>query len=98
MAIIKIDPEILRQASSKIANQTSELNGYNGKLNNLIEDIHGKWKGDASNKYYNLMLSYRQKAVQMEAVLQAFKKYADTAVNTFESLDAQAASKIRNSF
>ena len=55
MPRIKIDPEILRASSSKIASQISELNAYNGKLNGLLEDIHTKWQGDASNKYYNLM-------------------------------------------
>lgn len=98
MAVIKIDPEILSAASKQIASQVSELNGFNTKLNNLIEEIHTKWKGNASNKYYNLMLSYKQKASHMENVLTAFKKYADTAVSKFEALDQECANKIRNSF
>lgn len=98
MARIKIDPEILRASSSKIASLTSELNGYNSKLNSLLEDIHTKWRGNASNKYYNLMLTYKQKATHMENVLAAFKKYSDTAVNKFESLDQECANRIRNSF
>ena len=60
MPRIKIDPEVLRAASSKIASQITELNSYNAKLNTLLEDIHTKWTGDASNKYYNLMLNYRK--------------------------------------
>lgn len=98
MPRIKIDPEILRASSSKIASQISELNAYNGKLNGLLEDIHTKWQGDASNKYYNLMLNYSKKAKHMESVLAAFKKYSDTAVNKFESLDQECANRIRNSF
>ena len=87
MPRIKIDPEVLRAASNKIASQITELNTYNGKLTSLLEDIHTKWTGDASNKYYNLMLSYGKKAKHMESVLSAFKKYSDTAVNKFETLD-----------
>lgn len=98
MARIKIDPEILRSASSKIASQTTELNTYNSKLGNLLEEIHTKWKGNSSNKYYNLMLTYKQKAMHMEKILAAFKKYSDTAVNKFETLDQECASRIRNSF
>ena len=98
MAIIKIDPEILKSASTQIASQTTELNGFNSKLNTLLEEIHEKWKGDSSNKYYNLMMMYKQKATHMENVLTAFKKYSDTAVSKFETLDNECASKIRNSF
>ena len=98
MARIKIDPETLSASSKKIAAQISELEAYNGKLNTLLEEIHTKWTGQASNKYYNLMLSYKKKAEHMVNVLIAFKKYADTAVNHFESLDQECANRIRNSF
>ena len=98
MPVIKIDPEILSSASKQIATQITELNGFNGRLNALIDEIHDKWKGDASNKYYNLMLSYKQKAVQMESILAKFKQYADTTVNKFQTLDQECASYIRNSF
>ena len=98
MARIKIDPEILRSASKKMTAQISELEAYNQKLGTLLEDIHVKWKGNASNKYYNLMLSYKKKAEHMVNVLRAFKKYADTSVNHFESLDQECARSIRRSF
>lgn len=98
MPVIKIDPEILADSSKKIGAQITELNGFNIKLNALIEEIHEQWKGNASNKYYNLMLTYKQRATQMENILATFKKYADTTVNKFQTLDQECASRIRNSF
>ena len=98
MARITIDPDILRSASKKISTQIGELNSYNTKLNGLLEEIHTKWKGEASNSYYDLMLSYKAKATTMESVLTKFKNYADKAVDKFETLDQESAKKIRNSF
>ncbi len=98
MARIKIDPEILRSASSKIANQSEALTGFNTKLNGLLEEIHTTWTGPSSNQYYNLMLSYKKRADHMVNILHAFKKYSDTAVNKFESLDKECANRIRGSF
>lgn len=98
MAKIKIDPEILRSSSTAINTKINELEGYNGKLKNIIEEIHTTWSGKASEKYYSLMLDYQKKAQTMVSVLLAFKKYSDSAVNKFETLDKESANKIRNSF
>lgn len=98
MPKIKINPEHLRASSSKIQAKITELNGYNSKLATLLQEINSTWKGKASNQYYNSMLNYQKKAVHMESVLTAFKKYADTAVNTFEALDQECANKINGSF
>ena len=98
MSKIKINPEVLQSASQKIQAQMTELNAYNGKLAGLLDEIHTGWVGKASNQYYEVMKFYQKKAVYMESVLASFKKYADTAVNKFETLDQECANKINNSF
>lgn len=98
MAKIKIDPEVLKTSSSKIQTQITELHGFNDKLSGLLEEINSQWNGKFTNQYYNLMQNYKKKAVHMESVLAAFKKYADTAVSKFEALDQECANKINGSF
>lgn len=98
MPKIKINEEILLSASKKVQNQISELNAYNGKLAGLLNEIHTGWIGKASNQYFDLMSTYHKKAVHMETLLAAFKKYADTAVTKFQTLDQDCANKINNSF
>ena len=98
MPKIKINEEILLGAGKKVQTQISELNAYNGKLSGLLNEIHTGWAGKSSNQYYDLMMEYHKKAVHMETLLAAFKKYSDTAVSKFQTLDQECANKINNSF
>ena len=98
MPKIKINEEILLGAGKKVQTQISELNAYNTKLSGLLNEIHNGWVGKASNQYYDLMSQYHKKAVHMETLLAAFKKYSDTAVTKFQTLDQECANKINNSF
>lgn len=98
MPKININEEILLTASKKVENQISELHADNEKLAGLLNEIHDQWVGKDSNTYYELMMSYHKKAVHMETLLAAFKKYSDTAVAKFQTLDQECANKINNSF
>ena len=98
MAKIKIDIDALVSNRSALVSQIQELAGYNRTLGTLIEEIKNNWEGGTSEDYYSMMRGYYNQAAKMMDVLQEFKKYADTTINKFETLDNQSASRIRNSF
>jgi len=98
MAKIKIDIEALRSNKTALESQIQELTNYNVELASLIEEIKSGWDGTPAEDYYRMMHGYYNQAVKMIEALQEFKKYAENAINRFEALDAQSASRIRGSF
>ena len=94
MAVIQIDTDILRQASSQITDKLNELQTLNASLNTIAEG----WSGQASTQYHALMKNYAKQANQFQPVFQELKKYADETVNSFEDLDASCSSKIEQAF
>lgn len=98
MAVIQIDTDILRQASSQITDKLNELQTLNASLNTIIGAIAEGWSGQASTQYHALMKNYAKQANQFQPVFQELKKYADETVNSFEDLDASCSNKIEQAF
>lgn len=98
MPKISIDVETLRANEKSLEAKIQEMEQYNAELSGLIEQIHNSWDGKTSESYYNMMNGYHHQATTMKSVLNEFKKYVNAAANKFESMDQNAAARIRNSF
>lgn len=98
MAKIKIDIDALKSDSSVLEQRINDLQGLNARLESLIARIQSSWEGQASIVYIAKITAQAAKAKRMVEVLTEYKKYVDSAVNKFTSLDNRAANQIRGSF
>lgn len=98
MGRIKVEIDNLR---SYISNLNGRINAYeslNVRMESLNSSILATWKGDAKNAFDSMMTGYMEQAKQLGGILTLFKGYAQDAVEKFESIDAECAARIRNSF
>ncbi len=98
MAKIKIDIDALKSNAASIEGKIAELQDLNTRLENLIARIQGSWEGQASIVYIAKMTAQATKAKKMVEVLNEYKKYVDSAVTKFSTIDRNAANRIKNSF
>ena len=98
MAKITVDVEALRSNKSVLDTRIQEIEQYNGELKTLIEQIKSGWSGKSADSYYTMMWMYTKHAEEMKHVLEQFRDYVNTAANKFETMDQNAATRIRNSF
>ena len=98
MAKIKIDIDALKSNASSLEARIAELQNLNTRLENLIARIQASWEGQASVIYISKITAQAAKAKKMVDVLTEYKKYVESAVLKFSSVDNNSASKINNSF
>ena len=98
MAKIKIDTDALKSNAASLEGRIAELQSLNTRMETLIARIRATWEGKASDAYIAKITAEANKAKQMVAVLEEYKKYVESAVSKFSAIDAGAASRINNSF
>lgn len=98
MAKIRMDIEALTANAAQIDARITELQALNSRLESLISRIEASWDGVSSIAYIAIMRGHAEKAKKMIAVLTEYKKYVETAIEKFRSIDNGSASRIRNSF
>lgn len=98
MAKIKIDIEALQSNVASLEAKIAELQSLNARLEALIARIQTTWEGKSSEIYISKILVLANKAKKMVEVLLEYKKYVESAISKFLSVDRDAANKIKNSF
>ena len=98
MARIKIDIDALKSNASALEGRIAELQNLNSRLESLIAQIQASWEGQASIVYIAKLTAQAAKSKKMVEVLMEYKKYVETAISKFSSVDTNAANKIKNSF
>ncbi|MBO5869589.1 MAG: WXG100 family type VII secretion target [Clostridia bacterium] len=98
MAKIKIDVEALKSNAALLDARIAELQSLNQRLEALIARIQASWEGQASIIYIAKMIAQATKAKKMVDVLLEYKKYVETTIQKFSTIDDNSANKIRNSF
>lgn len=98
MAKIHIEIDSLRSNSTQLEKRIADLQNLNTRLESLISRIEASWEGQASVTYISIMRGYATKTAKMVGVLLEYKKYVDSAIEKFSSVDKSAAARIRSSF
>lgn len=98
MALIKVNPEGLRQNLGEIDTCIRELEGLNARLDALLGSIGSSWDGEASEQYIASMTRHKAKAAEMAGVLGELRRYMQQAADRFEQVDRDGAARIRGSF
>lgn len=98
MAKIKIDIESLKLNASSLEERITELQNLNTRLESLISRIQASWEGQASKVYIDKITAQARKAQKMVDVLMEYKKYVESAISKFSTIDNNSANKIKNSF
>ncbi len=98
MGRIKVELDNLRSYISNLNGRINEYEALNARMESLNSSILATWKGDAKNAFDSMMTEYIEQAKQLGGILTLFKSYAQDAVEKFESVDTECATRIRNSF
>ena len=98
MAKIKIDIDALKTNATSLETRITELQNLNTRLETLIARIQGSWEGQASVMYIAKITAQAAKAKKMVEVLMEYKKYVESAISKFSTIDNNSANKIKNSF
>ena len=98
MAKVQIDVEALKANVTSLEARIAELQNLNTRLENLITRIQSSWEGQASLVYIAKISAQAIKAKKMVDVLTEYKKYVESAISKFSSIDNDSANKIKNSF
>ena len=98
MAKIKIDIDALKSNASSLEGRITELQNLNTRLENLIARIQASWEGQASIIYIAKITAQAAKAKKMVDVLMEYKKYVESAISKFSTVDNNSANRIKSSF
>ena len=98
MSRITLDLDALQSSSASIASYIGELNNLCLRLNTQTANMTASWQGDSSKAFLAMMTNYASRAQNTSQVLDAFKRYVDTAVERFSEIDNSGAARIRGSF
>ena len=95
---IKIDIDALKSNASSLEARITELQNLNVRLENLIARIQASGGGEGSIIYMSKISAQAAKAKKMVDVLVEYKKYVESAVMKFSTVDNNSANRIKNSF
>lgn len=95
---IKIDYDGLAQQSAALKNYSASYENLCSRMSALSGQIGSSWEGKASAAFTEMMQKYVQQGRILKEIIDAMGGYADEAGETFQTLDQQCASEIRNSF
>ena len=98
MAHIRIDYDGLAQQSSALKEYASTYESLCSRMKNMSDQISIAWEGEAAEQFARLMEQYQQQGRSVIEIIRTIQGYADTASNSFQSVDQECASLIRNSF
>ncbi len=98
MSIINIKYDSLDQQTTLIGGYVQDLEGLIANTQSLVIQIGDTWKGDAADKYCEMLQNYINEAKKMIGILETFKQFANGTSQRFRELDHNCAQTIRNSF
>lgn len=98
MADIQIDQEGLRHNSAALNNQLGQMQELATQLDALINRVGESWQGQSAQAYLEKMMRYAQLIRQMTSVIETYKGYVDSTVQSFVEADSSSAARIRGAF
>ena len=98
MSRITLNLDALQSSSANMANYVEELSKLCLRLNTQTDKMTASWQGESSKAFVALMTDYALRAQKTSQVLDAYKRYVDTAVQRFSEIDSSGAARIRGSF
>jgi WXG100 family type VII secretion target len=98
MALIRIDYDGLAQQSSALKNHASTYESLCASMKDVATGVSDTWTGEAASAFTELMAQYLQQGSIISEIIQTIQGYADTTSNSFQNVDQECATLIRNSF
>ncbi len=98
MSNIRIDYDGLAQQSAALKQYASEYESLSTRMKNMTEQIGASWEGNAAAAFVQVMQQYQQQGAAISEIIRTIQGYADSTSSSFQSVDAECAAMIRNSF
>ncbi|MCR4609910.1 MAG: WXG100 family type VII secretion target [Eubacterium sp.] len=98
MGNIRMDIDSILNFKQAIAGKIQEFDEAISRTNSLNTNIAASWKGQAKDAYMSVSQNMMINQQSMREILNCFQDFANTAVVSFETVDAECAAMINNSF
>lgn len=98
MANIRIDYDGLAQQASVLKGYASTYESLCARMKNISDQVASGWEGQAANAFTENMTGYLRQGSVISEIIQTVQGYADDTSNSFQTVDQECASLIRNSF
>ncbi|HOR21123.1 MAG TPA: WXG100 family type VII secretion target [Ruminococcus sp.] len=98
MGNIRMDIESILNFKQAIGEKIQEFDEAISRTNALNNNIAASWSGQAKEAYMNVSQNMMINQQSMREILNRFYEFANTAAVSFDTIDAECAQMINNSF
>jgi WXG100 family type VII secretion target len=86
--------EEMRAFSNRISTVNSSIQGEIRRLQQVIDNITGGWKGQAATAYNNLQSQVNEDANKLNQILADIKEAIDSTTSNYQASEEEQASSI----
>lgn len=91
MAIIKVFPEELAGASTKLWNQINLFNSWQARLYADVDAMKTSWKGEANQNFTKQIYAFRNEFKALEDILSQYAEFLKAAAVNYEDTEHRLA-------